>query len=363
MTEIAESPAAYTTDALVERLFNAAIETVDLAAVYIGDRAGFYTALKEGGPATAAQLAERTGTVERYVREWLEQQGTSGILAFDSAPGGEPVFSLPAEHAEALTDPSSLASIAPIARAVVSCFVQIPAVMNAFRKGGGVPWSAYGEMREAQADFNRPLFEHQFVNDHLAAVPGLMERLSAPGARVAEIGFGGGWASISLAKALPGLSVDGFDNDAASVELATQNAAAEGVEERATFHNRDAGDRGLAGNYDLVFAFECIHDMSNPVQALESMRRLVSPGGTVLVVDERVGERFGEGIGDPVERLMYGFSILCCLPNGMADEPSAATGTVMRPATLERYAREAGFQGVDVLPIEHDLFRFYRLNP
>jgi SAM-dependent methyltransferase len=234
--------------------------------------------------------------------------------------------------------------------------------VEAFKSGKGVPWSAYGQdMREAQSDFNRPLFENQFVDEHLADIPGLIGRLEAPAARVAEIGFGGGWASIAVAKAFPNAIVDGFDNDEASVDLATQNAADAGVGRRVAFHARDAGDSELAGRYDLVFAFECVHDMSNPVEALASMKRLVAPGGTVLVVDERVAENFGDAIGDPIERIMYGWSTLCCLTNGLADSPSAGTGTVLRRSTLEDYARQADFSAVDELPIEHDLFRYYEL--
>jgi len=123
----------------------------------------------------------------------------------------------------------------------------------------------------------------------------------------------------------------------------------------------DAATAGEQGSYDLVTAFECVHDLADPVAVLAAMRRMVRPGGTVLVVDEKVAERFTVP-GDAVERLMYGYSVTCCLPDGLSTRPSAGTGTVMRPAMLERYAREAGFDGADVLPVEHDFFRFYRLR-
>jgi len=125
---------------------------------------------------------------------------------------------------------------------------------------------------------------------------------------------------------------------------------------------RDAADPALAGRYDLVTAFECLHDMSDPVAALRTMRRLAGEGGTVLVVDERVGEVFTPE-GNDVERFMYGFSVFHCLPVGMADQPSVGTGTVMRPPTLRRYAQEAGFRDVEILPIDNFFFRFYRLLP
>jgi SAM-dependent methyltransferase len=364
MTATAEVPASFSTDALVERLFGAAIEAMDLAAVYLGDRLGLYKALHTDGPATVSELVARTGTTPRYVQEWLEQQVTTGILTVDDAyaPLDSRRFGLPPEHAEALVEPTSLASIAPLARAIIAVVGQAPGLLEAFRSGDGLPWSQYGaDMREAQSDFNRPLFQHQFVQEHLSAIPGLDEKLSAPNAKVAEVGFGGGWASISIANAYPGIQVDGFDNDAASVALARENAARSGVSARTNFEDRNAGDASLAGQYDLVFAFECVHDMANPVEALATMRRLAAPGGVVLVVDERVADSFGDAIGDPIERMMYGWSVLACLSNGLSDKPSAGTGTVFRQSTLEGYASRAGFSRVDVLPIEHDLFRFYQL--
>jgi 2-polyprenyl-3-methyl-5-hydroxy-6-metoxy-1,4-benzoquinol methylase len=130
---------------------------------------------------------------------------------------------------------------------------------------------------------------------------------------------------------------------------------------RLRFHQVDAAHNELVGRYDLVTIFEAVHDLSRPVEVLAAARTMLAPGGTVLVVDEKVAETF-TAPGDETERVMYGYSILFCLANGLVDQPSAATGTVMRPATLQRYAREAGFGSFTVLPIEHDVFRLYRLD-
>ncbi|MGH2559583.1 MAG: SAM-dependent methyltransferase, partial [Thermomicrobiales bacterium] len=170
-----------------------------------------------------------------------------------------------------------------------------------------------------------------------------------------------GWSSIAIAKAYPNARVDGFDLDEASVAAAQANAETAGVAGRVAFQVRDAGDPTLAGQYDFALAVECIHDMSNPVATLQAMHRLVGAGGTVLVVDEKVADVF-TAPGDEVERYMYGFSILHCLPVGMTEQPSAGTGTVMRASTMRQYAEQAGYRAVDVLPIEHDFFRFYRLT-
>jgi 2-polyprenyl-3-methyl-5-hydroxy-6-metoxy-1,4-benzoquinol methylase len=169
-----------------------------------------------------------------------------------------------------------------------------------------------------------------------------------------------GWSAIGIARAYPQARVDGFDVDEPSVEQARRNAEEAGVADRVRFTTVDAAAAGEDGGYDVVAAFECVHDLADPVAVLAAMRRMVRAGGTVLVVDEKVAERF-TAPGDAVERLMYGYSLTCCLPDGLSTRPSAGTGTVMRPATLERYAREAGFTGADVLPVEHDFFRFYRL--
>ena len=163
-----------------------------------------------------------------------------------------------------------------------------------------------------------------------------------------------------MAQAYPSARVDGFDLDEPSIELARANAAEAGLNGRLTFQARDAADVAGMAQYDLVLALESIHDMSDPVAVLASMRRLVKEDGTVLVIDERVGDTFTPR-GNDVEGIMYGFSMLCCLPAGMSEQPSVGTGTVMRPATLRRYALAAGFRGVEVLDIDNFFFRFYRL--
>jgi 2-polyprenyl-3-methyl-5-hydroxy-6-metoxy-1,4-benzoquinol methylase len=349
-------------DALMGRVFGAILGTMDLFTIYLGDRLGLYRALADHGPSTSAELAGLAGTNERYTREWLEHQAVGGILEVNAdGDAAERRYSLPAAHAEVLLDKESLSYLGYTARFAVSLAPPLPALIEAFRTGGGVPWSAYGvDAREGQADQNRPLFLQVLGREWLPAIPDVHARLSAGPARVADVGCGAGWSSIGIALAYPDVQVDGFDLDEEALELARANAIELGVADRVTFHARDAGDLALAGQYQLVTAFECIHDMSQPIPVLDTMRRLRAPDGTVLVVDERTEERFTAPGGD-MERLFYGFSVLCCLPVGMSDRPSAATGAVMRPSTLRRYAQEAGFSDLEILPIEHEVFRLYRL--
>ena len=328
-------------DALASRLLESTLGLMDLGAIHIGDRLGLYRGLQRLGPATAAALAAETGTQERYVREWLEQQAVSGLLEVDDAarPAAERRYVLPPGHGDVLVDPESLSTMTPLAHFGVGVIRAMPALLEAFRTGGGVSWGAFGaDVREAQAAQNRPAFLHLLGQEWLPAVPELHARLRAdPPARVADVACGAGWSAIGIARAYPKVRVDGLDLDAPSIELARANVAEAGLAGRITMAVRDAADPVLAGRYDLVTIFESLHDMSRPVDVLRACRQLLAPGGSVLVVDERVADAF-VAPGDQVERLMYGFSVLCCLPAGMADQPSAATGTVMRTATLQRYA-------------------------
>jgi 2-polyprenyl-3-methyl-5-hydroxy-6-metoxy-1,4-benzoquinol methylase len=356
--------AASTAEALAERLEGSTLAALDLLAVRVGEIMGWYAALDGRGPSTAAELAAVTESEPRYVREWLEHQAAGGVLEVDdvAAEAEARRYSLPAGHAEALLDRESLAYAAPFARLPVAITRILPDLIHAYRNGGGVPWEAYGaDGREAQADLNRPLFTHLLTQEWLPALPDVHERLSQPGARIADVACGGGWASIAIARAYPEARVDGYDLDEASIDLARANAAAAGVGDRVAFHVRDvAAEPAPTARYDLVCVFEAVHDMARPVEALAGMRAIAGDNGTVLVMDERTADAFTAPANE-MERLQYGFSLFICLATAMSETPSAATGTVMRPETLRGYAREAGFADATVLPIEHDVFRFYRL--
>jgi 2-polyprenyl-3-methyl-5-hydroxy-6-metoxy-1,4-benzoquinol methylase len=346
-------------DALVERLFGAVLGFNDVYAVYIGDRLGLYDALA-GGAGTPAEVAAATGCDERYVREWLEHQAVGGILEVDD--GGERRYSIPPGHDEVLLDRDSVNYMAAFARMMVGMVEPLPQVLEAFRTGAGVPYADYpADFVEGQGDMNRTQFVNLLASEWLAALPDVGERLRSGSARVADVACGTGWSSIAIAKAYPEVQVDGFDLDPQSIMLARSAAAAESVGERVDFQVRDAADPALAHQYDLVTVFEAIHDMARPVEALSAIRGLLAEGGVALVADEKVADEF-TAPGDEVERVMYGWSILHCLPVGRVEQPSAETGTAMRESTFRRYAEEAGFGSVEVLPIEHDFWRFYRLQ-
>ena len=353
-------------DAFIERFLQSASGTFSLFSIYIGDRLGLYRALAEGGLATSAELAKRTGTHERYIREWLEQQTVAGILEVEDENRGFEArrFFLPPGHVEPLIDCGSLNYVVPMAQLLVGAVRPLSSVVEVYRNGGGVPFDEYGpDLREGQAAINYPAFWNQLPAEWLPAIPDVHARLQAdPPARVADVGCGYGWSSLGMARGYPRIHVDGLDLDAPSIEQAQENAKRNRLTDRVHFQVRDAGDPSLEGQYDLVTAFECVHDMTNPVGALQTMRRLAKKDGVVLIVDERVGDAF-TAKGNDVEGMMYGWSILHCLPVGMTEADAAGTGTVMRADTLRRYAKAAGFKAVEILPIEHFFFRFYRLTP
>ena len=353
-------------EALSGRLFMAGLEALELLNVELGLRLGLYTELQERGPLTSGELAEAAGIAERYAREWLEQQAVTGILDVDDV-GAEAKarrYALPDAHAHVLLDPDSPANTTAVAAFVAEAGRMVPAVVEAFRTGGGVPYADYA-IHDLQAAFTRPVFVNNLLQEWLPALPALHARLVAGEAlRIAEIGCGEGIASITIARAFPNVVVHGFDLDEASIVAARKNAAEAGVGERVRFELCDVSNGAAAmpadPPYDLVLAIEMLHDVPDPIGVLTTMREL-GDGGTVVVADERVADEF-TAPGDEMERFMYAASVLHCLPVGMVEPGSAATGTVIRSGIVREYARQAGFARTEVLPVEHPQFRLYLLQ-
>jgi ubiquinone/menaquinone biosynthesis C-methylase UbiE len=360
-TEFASTPAA-----VAEHLFQMTLNALELFHVYLGDRLGLYRALAGGSPLSPLELADRAAIAPRYAREWMEQQAVAGYLAVAESSDDPDArrYALGPGYAEVLLDDTSLAYLVPLVSGVVGVARTLPAVVEAFRTGDGVAYASYGDdVRGCISRVNRPMFLNQLVQEWLPSLPDVEDRLRAdPAARVADVGCGTGWSSIAIALGYPTAHVDGFDLDEASIAQARINAGQAGVADRVSFEVRDAAEVASSGaSYDLVCAFETLHDMGDPVSALRAMRALAAQRGAVLIGDEKVAETFSAP-GDELERFNYGWSALHCLPVGLVDPPAVGTGTVMRPATVRRYALEAGFHDVEILPVEHDFWRFYRLN-
>jgi predicted O-methyltransferase YrrM len=360
-TAVDQRPEVDRTNALHERLFGDALGALELYTIYLGERLGLYRALAKSGPATSSQLAARTGTSERYVREWLEQHAASDLLAVDD-PRAEPLarrYWLPPEHIAVLANPDDVRYAASSGVDIVRAGRWLPQLVEAFRVGNApppLPWEP-----EGRAEPNRARFINLLGTEWLPAVVDVDTRLRAePPARVLDVACGTGWSSIAMAQAYSKITVDGIDLDHNAISAARGNAERAGVADRVRFSVTDAADLGGTGGYDLVTIFEALHDMSRPVDALNAARQMISEDGTLLVVDGLVAEEFTVP-SSPRERTEYGWSVVSCLPGAMGDPQTAATGAVMRPSVLRQYALQAGFGEVEVLPIHTDYWRFYRL--
>ncbi len=350
---------------LAERLRTSMVATFDVASVYLGVRLGYYVGLRDLGNANPAELAAHVSADTRYTREWLEHQAVSGLIAVweQSASSDGRRYSLIPGTEATLTDTDGTERTIHDVRAAMATILVSEQVIQCFRDGTGLPFAAYGEqMRIGQELGNRGSFESELASVWMPALPDVHQHLlTSPESRIAEIGFGAGWSSIALARAYPNAHIDGLDLDEASVGLARQNAADAGLADRITFMVQDAADPALAGQYDLAFAFECIHDMTQPVPVLRAMRNLVGPGGTVLIGEDLVEDEF-IAPGSESERLTYGWSLFHCLPVGMDGEVAVGTGAIMRDATFRSYCAAAGYQRVERLPLDHTGWRFYRLT-
>ena len=349
---------------LAGRLIDGLTQAMEIFGVYLGVELGLYRALAASGSATEDELAGQAGVAARYAREWLEQQAVAGYLACDNPLelAERRRFRLPAGHAEVLADGDSPYHAAPLALALAGTARVLSRLVDAYRKGerGGLrrvrPGAARRHRGRQPADV-----PHELGSVWLPAVPDLHQRLrSAPPARVLDLGCGLGASSVALAHAYPRATVLGIDLDAASV-AAARDAAAAGVADRVSFEAGDAAQLTNGGPFDLVTMFEALRDMGDPVGALRAARRLLAEGGSVLVADERVADSF-TAPGDATERLMYGWSILHCLPATLAEDPVEATGTVLRAPTLAGWAAAAGFAVVDIVAVDNPFWRFYRLR-
>lgn len=310
---------------------------VSAALVVIGDKLGLYTAMADGKPVTSATLAARTNTTERYIREWLINQAASGVLEYDAEAQ---TYRLPPEHAVALTDTSSPAYVIGGYGMLTAMIRAEPRITEAFRTGAGMPWSEQdSNFFEGVERFFRPGYTANLVDTWIPALDGVQAKLEA-GAKVADVGCGYGASTVIMAKAYPKSHFYGFDNHAPSIEQARQRAKEAGVADRVTFEVADA-QHFPDHRYELVAFFDCLHDMGDPVGALQRTRKTLAPDGTVLLVEPAAGETVAENF-NPVGRLYSAASVLCCTPNALATGPMAL-GTVATDSALREVAEAAGF--------------------
>jgi SAM-dependent methyltransferase len=333
------------------------VATLEMFSIHLGRRLGLYRALASG-PVTVADLAEATGIDQRYAREWLEQQAVAGFVSVDDSADSWDArrYGLDETAIAVFVSPDDPRHVSPLADMVSANGRVIDTVAAAFRMGKGVPFADYGKyLREGQGAINRPAFLHDLVPSWIGAVDGLAERVR----RVADLGCGVGWSTIAMASQLPQAEVVGWDSDSASIESAQRNAAAAGVDVK--FFAADAQAMAADGPFDLVTILEALHDMAQPAAVLRAVREALGPDGVVLVADEKVADHF-TAPGDELERMMYGWSVTHCLPAALAEEPSAALGTVLRAPIVNELATQAGFGSVERLDVDAGFFQLYLLH-
>ncbi|MFL5924619.1 MAG: class I SAM-dependent methyltransferase [Gaiellaceae bacterium] len=312
--------------------------TLNAALVVMGDRLGLYRALAEAGPLAPAQLAERTGTAERYVREWLNAQAAGSYVEYDAATG---LYALPPEHAVALTDESSPAYLPGFFQLALGSVTDYEHITEAARNGGGFGWGDHGhDVLEGCERFFRPGYHANLVGTWLPALDGVVEKLER-GARVADVGCGHGASTVLMATAFPNSTFVGSDYHEGSIATARARAEAAGVADRVSFEVAPAA--GYPGEgFDLVTMFDCLHDMGDPVGAARRVRELVAADGTWLIVEPMAGDRVEDNL-NPVGRAYYGFSTLLCTPASLSQEVGLALGAQAGEARIREVVETAGF--------------------
>jgi SAM-dependent methyltransferase len=310
--------------------------TFNAVLVQIGDELGLYRAMADGDPVTSAELAERTGTAERYVREWLAAQAAGGYVTYDPGSGS---YTLPPEQAAALADPDSPVFMPGGFDVAASVIKDREKITRAFRTGEGFGWHEYHhELFAGTERFFRPSYRGNLVASWLPALEGVEEKLRT-GAKAADVGCGHGASTIIMAEAYPASEFVGFDYHQASIEAARAEAA--GVSDRVSFE--PAGGKDYPGSgYDLVAFFDCLHDMGDPVGALRHVRETIDEDGTVMIVEPFAGDRVEDNL-NPVGRVFYGASTTICTPASRDQEVGLALGAQAGEARLREVAEQAGF--------------------
>ncbi|MFL6255687.1 MAG: class I SAM-dependent methyltransferase [Pyrinomonadaceae bacterium] len=306
--------------------------------VYIGQKLGLYKALAEAGPSTPAELAGRTGTQERYVREWLVNQASGGYVEYD--PGASR-FHLSPEQAAALADEESPAFVGGAFYLIKAMGSAAPRIAEHFRGGGGMLWGEHDpDLFVGTERFFRPGYRAHLTGDWIPALTGVEEKLKA-GGKVADVGCGHGASTIIMAQAYPNSRFYGFDNHESSIEHARRAAEEAGVAERTTFEAVSASEIP-EGPYDLVCFFDCLHDMGDPAGAARRAAEVLAENGSALIVEPMAGDTVEENI-NIIGRTFSAASTLCCTSNSLA-LGGPALGAVATEDALREVVIGAGFK-------------------
>ena len=328
------------------RIFGHAVGGGITLLVDVGHRAGLFEAAAGAGPLTSAALADRIGGSERHVREWLGGMTAAGVFAYDA---GTQTYELPAAHAAVLTGERS-SNIAPMAGGLALLAAHVPAVTRTLLEGGGISYDAYRPAFTSCMDqMMRRIYDDQLLDGYVARVDGLSELLT-DGVRVADIGCGTGHTTNLLARAFPASTFVGYDIAEDAIELARAEAARWQLP-NVTFEVVDVA--ALRGRFDVVFAFDCIHDQARPADVLAAVRRSLSPHGVFVAVDIGVSSNLEDNIGHPLTPYVYTTSLFHCMQVSLA-EGGAGLGTCWGRQTATRMLGEAGFEAVTIVEAPDD---------
>jgi SAM-dependent methyltransferase len=315
--------------------------TISAPLMMIGEKLGLYKAMAGAGPLTSAEVAERSGAAERYVREWLRNQAAGGYVTYDPETDR---YTLPDEHALALADEDSPFYILGVYDSIASLYADEDKIMEAFRSGRGMGWHEHDHrLFRGTERFFRPGYRAHLVGEWIPALDGVQEKLEA-GAKVADVGCGHGASTVIMAQAFPNSEFFGFDYHAPSIERADEVAEEAGVGDRVTFATGSAKEYPGDG-YDLVCVFDCLHDMGDPVGASRHVLQTLDSDGTWMIVEPFANDRVEENL-NPVGRVFYGASTVICTPASLAQEVGLALGAQAGETQLTEVLEQGGFSRV-----------------
>jgi SAM-dependent methyltransferase len=330
--------------------------------VYIGDKLGLYKAMSDfGKPITSQELANFTGTSERYIREWLANQAAGGYLVYDSLTQK---YTLPLEHAQALINESSPVYVAGGFQMVMSLYRDEPKFLEAFKTGKGIAWGEHDkDLFQGTERFFKPLYAANLMSSWIPSLDNgkIQERLQQGGLKVADIGCGHGISTILMAKAYPNCKFYGFDNHLASIEYATNKAKEEGLgEDRIRFevasstnfpvatasndnnNNTNNNDNQVEKGYDVIAFFDCLHDMEDPQGAAAHALKSIKPDGTVMIVEPFANDKLEDNL-NPIGRLFYAGSTMVCVPASLSQNGPALGGQAGE-ARIYEVVKAGGFK-------------------
>jgi SAM-dependent methyltransferase len=324
----------------------------------LGDRLSLFRDLAAYGPATSAELAVRANVNERYAREWLGGMAAAGYVEYDSTSGR---FRLPPAHMPVLAEEGNPFFVGGPYQLLLAEIAQIGQIEIAFRTGGGVPLSAYGEgLLEGQERFSAAWVERQLTQVWISAIPEVQSKLER-GAAVADIGCGSGRALIKLAQVYPNSYFVGYDILEGAIARATQNATAAGVADRVRFQQLDAA-HGLPTSHDIVTTFDVVHDVVDPQGLLQAIRQALKPDGVYICLETNCSEKLEENIG-PLGALFHGISMLYCMTTSLA-AGGAGLGTLGLPEPrLREFCTAVGFRSVERIQLENPFHSLYAIRP